>query len=267
MQPLVFITGASSGIGQALALRYHQAGWRLALVARRAQVMHDWAQQHGLRADHYSVFAADVSDDASIIAAAEQCMVSLGLPQVVIANAGISQGMDTAVRADLAVLQRVMATNVLGLAATFHPFIAPMQAQAHEHGSPHFTLVGIASVAGIRGLPGHAAYCASKAAVISYCESLRGELRGLKGQPGVRVVTLAPGYIDTPLTRKNKYPMPFLMSAEAFANQAFQAIARASAYHVIPVPMGMVAKLLRLLPNAVFDRLMQNQPRKHRDPT
>jgi short-subunit dehydrogenase len=267
MQPLVFITGASSGIGQALALRYHQAGWRLALVARRAQAMHDWAQNQGLNADHYRVFAADVGDNASIIEAAERCMASLGLPQVVIANAGISQGMDTAVRADLAVLQSVMATNVLGLAATFHPFMAPMQAQANAHGAPAFTLVGIASVAGIRGLPGHAAYCASKAAVISYCESLRGELRGQGGRKGVRVVTIAPGYVDTPLTRKNKYPMPFLMSAQAFADQAFNTIAAGTRYRVIPWPMGIVAVLLRLLPQAWFDRLLQNQPRKHRNPS
>lgn len=266
MQPLVFITGASSGLGQALALRYHQAGWRLALVARRAEEMHHWAQSHSLTADHYRVFAADVSNEASIIGAAEQCMASLGLPQVVIANAGISQGMDSAIRADLAVLQRVMATNVLGLAATFQPFIDPMRAQAPAHNAPPFTLVGIASVAGIRGLPGHAAYSASKAAVISYCESLRGELRGTNGQPGVRVVTIAPGYIDTPLTRKNKYPMPFLMSAQAFADQAFKTIERGTSYRVIPWPMGLVAKLLRLLPNAWLDRLLQNQPRKHREP-
>ena len=266
MQPLVFITGASSGLGQALALRYHQAGWRLALVARRAEEMHHWAQSHSLTADHYRVFAADVSDEASIIGAAEQCMASLGLPQVVIANAGISQGMDSAIRADLAVLQRVMATNVLGLAATFQPFIAPMQAQAQVHNAPPFTLVGIASVAGIRGLPGHAAYSASKAAVISYCESLRGELRSTSGRAGVRVVTIAPGYIDTPLTRKNKYPMPFLMSAQAFADRAFKTIQRGSSYRVIPWPMGLVAKLLRLLPNAWFDRVLQNQPRKHREP-
>jgi NAD(P)-dependent dehydrogenase (short-subunit alcohol dehydrogenase family) len=264
--PLVFITGASSGIGQALALRYHQAGWRLALVARRADIMHDWALSQGLNTDDYSVFAADVSDNASIIEAAEQCLVSLGLPEVVIANAGISQGMDTAVRADLAVMQRVMATNVLGLAATFHPFIVPMQAQANERDAPAFTLVGIASVAGIRGLPGHAAYCASKAAVISYCESLRGELRGHGGRKGVRVVTIAPGYVDTPLTRKNKYPMPFLMSSQAFADRAFNAIAAGTPYRVIPWPMGVVGLLLRLLPNAWFDRLLQNQPRKHRDP-
>lgn len=267
MQPLVFITGASSGIGQALALRYYQAGWRLALVARRADVMHDWAQSQGLRADQYRLFTADVSDNDSIIDAAEQCLATLGLPEVVIANAGISQGMDTAVRGDLAVLQRVMATNVLGLAATFHTFIAPMQAQANERDAPTFTLVGIASVAGIRGLPGHAAYCSSKAAVISYCESLRGELRGNQEHRGVRVVTIAPGYVDTPLTRKNKYPMPFLMSPKAFADQAFKTITKGTTYRVIPWPMSVVASLLRLLPNAWFDRLLQNQPRKHRDPT
>lgn len=266
MTPLVFITGASSGLGQALALRYHQAGWRLALVARRAQAMHDWAQAQGLDAARYRVFAADVCDNASIIAAAEQCMATLGLPNVVIANAGISQGMDSAEREDLDVLQRVMATNNLGLAATFHPFIAPMRAQAQVHTGPALTLVGIASVAGIRGLPGHAAYCASKAAVISYCESLRGELRGAAGRKGVRVVTIAPGYVDTPLTRQNRYPMPFLMSAEAFADQAFKTIAAGTSYRVIPWPMGVVATLLRLLPNAWFDRMLQNQPRKHRSP-
>ena len=178
-----------------------------------------------------------------------------------IANAGISQGMDAAEREDLAVLERVMRTNVLGLAATFQPFIRPMQA-ASADGGP-FTLVGIASVAGIRGLPGHAAYCASKSAVITYCESLRGELRGPQG---VRVVTIAPGYIATPLTRKNKYPMPFLMSASDFADRAFQRIEAGSTYAVIPWPMGVVAKLLRLLPNTWFDRIMQGQPRKHREP-
>ena len=267
MAPLVFITGASSGIGQALALRYHQAGWRVALVARRAEVMQSWAQAQGMGPDHYRVFAADVSDNVSIINAAEQCIAAWGLPQVVIANAGISQGMDSGERQDLAVLQRVMATNNLGLAATFHPFIRPMQAQAKNKVDEPMTLVGIASVAGIRGLPGHAAYCASKAAVISYCESLRGELRGSRRQQGIRVVTIAPGYVATPLTSKNKYPMPFLMSPEAFADQAFKAIQSGAIYSVIPWQMGVVAKLLRLLPNSWFDRILQGQPRKHRDPS
>ena len=255
-RPLVFITGASSGIGRALAERYHRAGWRLALVARRELEIKSWADALGLSADSYEIYGADVSQPDSIIAAGQACLARQGLPDVVIANAGISVGMDTAERADLDVMARVFATNNLGLAATFHPFISAMT----QRGSGR--LVGIGSVAGIRGLPGHGAYCASKAAVISYCESLRGELRG----SGVRVVTISPGYVDTPLTRENRYRMPFLMTPEAFAESAFKAIETGSSYRVIPWQMGVAAKLLRLLPNPWFDRLLQGRPRKHRQP-
>lgn len=252
--PIAFITGASSGIGQALAARYLDAGWRVALVARRVSEMENWVSQRHLVDRCYRIYSADVADPDAIIAAARACIASFGLPEVVIANAGISIGMDTAEREDLDVMARTFAVNNLGLAATFHPFIAPMRERGRG------TLVGIGSVAGIRGLPGHGAYCASKAAVISYCESLRGELR----ESGIRVVTLCPGYIDTPLTRKNRYPMPFLMAPHDFAEQAFHAIGRGDSYRVIPWQMGIVAKLLRLLPNAWFDRLLKGRPRKHR---
>jgi short-subunit dehydrogenase len=176
------------------------------------------------------------------------------VPDVVIANAGISVGMDTGIRADLDVMARTFATNNLGLAATFHPFIQGME----QRGSG--ALVGIGSVAGIRGLPGHGAYCASKAAVINYCESLRGELRS----SGVQVVTICPGYIDTPLTQKNRYSMPFLMQPDAFADKAFQAIEAGASYRVIPWQMGWVAKGLRLLPNGLFDKVLSGRPRKRR---
>jgi NAD(P)-dependent dehydrogenase (short-subunit alcohol dehydrogenase family) len=261
MQPLVFITGASSGIGQAMALRYHQAGWRLALVARRLSDMQSWCEQQGISADSARCYQADVSQVDSILAAANACMTDMGVPDVVIANAGISIGMDTRIREDLDVLSQVMTTNVVGMAATFHPFITAMKSRAQAQGSPSAgTLVGIASVAGIRGMPGHAAYCASKAAAISYCESLRGELK----PEGFRVVTLAPGYIKTPLTSKNRFPMPFLMSADDFAHQAFQAIEQGTSFKVIPTPIAWVARLLRILPDALFDRAFKNQPRKHR---
>lgn len=190
----------------------------------------------------------------SIVAAGGACLARQGLPDAVVANAGISLGVDTAVRADLDVMAQVLNTNLLGMAATFQPFIAGMTARGSG------TLVGMGSVAGIRGLPGHGAYCASKAGVIGYCESLRGELR----PSGVRVVTLCPGYIDTPLTRQNRYAMPFLMRPEAFARQALQAIEAGASYRVIPWQMGVVAKVLRMLPNPVFDRLLVGRPRKHR---
>ncbi len=252
--PLVLITGASSGIGQALALRYYQAGWRLALVARRTERMQAWAAENSLSAERYQIYGADVAQQAQIIAACEHCLQTQGLPDVVIANAGVSYGIDTAEREDLDVLAQTYATNVIGMAATFHAFVRPMQARGSG------TLVGIASVAGIRGLPGHGAYCASKAAVISYCETLRVELK----RAGVRVVTICPGFVATPLTRENRYAMPFLMQPEAFAEQAFEVIGKGFSYRVIPWQMGWVAKLLRVLPNAVYDRAVANRKRKHR---
>lgn len=251
---LVYITGASSGIGQALALRYYRAGWRLALVARREAELQAWAQGQGLSPDRFAIYAADVCEVAAITAAGRACIERQGLPDVVIGNAGISIGVDTAFYDDLAVLARVYATNNIGLAATFQPFITPMNARGSG------SLVGIASVGGIRGMPGHGAYNASKAAVISYLESLRGECRPF----GVKVVTVVPGYVATPLTSSNRYGMPFLMQPEVFADQAFRAIEAGTSYRVIPWQMGVVAKVLRLLPNWLFDRLLAGRPRKHR---
>jgi short-subunit dehydrogenase len=254
MAKLIFITGASSGIGQALAWRFYQAGYALALVARRTSEIESWASAHEICTDSYRIYSADVAIADSIVAAGRECLQLQGVPDVVIANAGISIGMDTAVRRDLDVMARVFATNNLGLAATFHPFIDAMV----QRGSG--TLVGIGSVAGIRGLPGHGAYCGSKAAVINYCESLRGELRA----SGVHVATICPGYIATPLTQNNSYRMPFLMQPEDFAEKAFAAIEAKTSYRVIPWQMGVVAKLLRLLPNALFDKAFAGRPRKPR---
>jgi NAD(P)-dependent dehydrogenase (short-subunit alcohol dehydrogenase family) len=252
--PLIFITGASSGIGQALALRFHRAGWRLALVARRGAELQAWVDAQGLDASQARVYAADVRILRSIVQAGKDCLAQQGLPDAVVANAGISVGIDTADYDDLEVIRATFETNNLGMAATFHPFVKAMC----DRGSGR--LVGIASVAGIRGLPGHGAYCPSKAAAISYCECLRGEC----ARSGVKVVTLLPGYIDTPLTRGNRYSMPFLMSASDFSDRAFDAIIAGESYRVIPWQMGWVAKLLRLLPNAVFDRALAGRQHKQR---
>ena len=254
MARLVFITGASSGIGQALAARYAAAGWRLALVARRTGEVEAWALAQGLAADRVRVYGADVAVPERIAAAGLACIEHQGLPDVVIANAGISVGMDSAERDDIEVMRETFATNNVGMAATFQPFLRLMRARRSG------TLVGIASVAAIRGMPGHGAYCASKAAVVAYCESLRGECRG----QGVQVVTLLPGYIATPLTARNPYPMPFLMPAEKFAESAYRAIEGKVSYRVIPWQMAVVAKLLRALPNRWFDRLFAGRGRKPR---
>lgn len=256
----IFITGASSGIGRALAQHYAAQGAVLGLVARRESLLHTLRDQLPQAASH-RLYPLDVTDHAALAAAAADFIACHGGIDMVVAAAGVSQGTLTEYREDLAVFDRVVATNLVATVATFTPFIAAMKAQA-KAGDRGCRLVGIASVAGIRGLPGSGAYSASKAAVISYCESLRVEMRA----SGIRVVTIAPGYIDTPMTQVNTYAMPFLMPAARFAAKAAATIERGAGYSVIPWQMGVVAKLLRLLPNPLYDLLFAHAPHKTRKP-
>ena len=251
MTERVFITGASSGIGAALARHYAARGAVLGLVARRRDALA--ALVASLPGEH-AIYIVDVADGAALQAAAADFVARCGLPDVVIANAGVSVGTLTEEADDLPAFERVMRTNVLGMVATFQPFAAPMRARGSGR------LVGIASVAGIRGLPGAGAYSASKAAAIAYLESLRVELHG----SGVRVVTIAPGYIETPMTAVNRYPMPFMLPVDEAARRFVRAIDAGTTYTVIPWQMGVVARLLRLLPNAVFDRIVARAGRKPR---
>jgi short-subunit dehydrogenase len=254
----VFITGASSGIGAALARRYAEQGAMLGLVARRQQVLQQLVA--GLpHPERHHVYALDVTDHAALNVAAADFIVVAGGIDIVIANAGISVGTLTEYTEDGAVFERIIATNVVATMATFAPFIATLKAQA-QAGHRTGRLVGIGSVSGIRGLPGAEAYCASKAAVISYCESLRVELRA----SGIKVVTITPGYIDTPMTQVNHYVMPFLMPVEKFVAAAVRTIDAGTSYKVIPWQMGWVAKLLRILPNWLYDAAFSRAPHKAR---
>ena len=250
----VFITGASSGIGAALAREYAAQGAMLGLVARRADVLASLLAELPDSARH-AVYALDVTDHAALRQAAQDFIARAGGCDVVIANAGVSHGTLTEDPEDQQVFDAILATNVSATVATFSPFIETMKGQQTQR-----RLVGIASVAGVRGLPGAGAYSASKAAVVCYCESLRLELK----PHGIKVVTIAPGYIATPMTAKNSYPMPFLMPVERFAARAIRCIAAGDSYRVIPWQMGFVAKLLRALPNAVYDLLFAKAPRKSR---
>lgn len=247
----IFLTGASSGIGAALARHYAAAGATLGLAARRGHRLSALAAE--LPGTH-SCYPLDVADAAAVQAAAADFIARHGCPDIVIANAGVSGGTLADEAGDLPALRRIFETNVIGMAQTFQPFIAAMKARGSGR------LVGIASVAGIRGLPGAGAYSASKAATIAYLEALRIELRG----SGVKVVTIAPGYIATPMTAVNRYRMPFLMPADAAAWRFAGAIESGTSYTVIPWQMGVVAKLMRLLPDSVFDALCARGGRKPR---
>jgi short-subunit dehydrogenase len=247
----IVISGASSGLGLALALHYLERGAIVAAFARRGDVLQDLAAKFPGRVFCY---ALDVRDSQALQNAADDFIARVGPPNVVIANAGISTGTLTEFVKDIDAFQQVMDINVLGMVKTFHPFITGMQAANVG------TLVGIASVAGFRGLPGAGAYCASKAAVISYLESLRVELHG----SNVKVVTICPGYIITPMTAHNPYSMPFILEAEEAAMRIVRAIERQTAFTVIPWQMGLIGYVLKYLPNFIYDRLFVNAPRKPR---
>ena len=252
MPQAVFITGASSGIGEALAVYYAAQGARLGLTGRRGELLD---QLNGRLGGGHACYPLDVTDAGALERAARDFIARFGPPDIVIANAGVSAGTLTEHPEDLAAFRRIMDINVYGMAASFAPFIEAMRRAPGPR-----RLVGIASVAGIRGLPGAEAYSASKAAAISYLESLRLEMRG----SNIRVVTIAPGYIATPMTEINPYPMPFLLPAPEAARRFARAIQKGSSYRVIPWQMGIVAKLLRLLPNWLYDRLFARAPRKPR---
>lgn len=248
----VVITGASSGLGRALATHYIAAGATLGLIARRRTAIEELASNAPPAS--IALYPLDVRDSAALQAAAADFVERYGSPDIVIANAGVSIGTLTEFPEDIADFQDVLDVNVMGMVKTFQPFLAPMR---RARGG---TLVGIASVAGYRGLPGAAAYSASKAAAISYLESLRVEMAG----SGVRVVTICPGYIETPMTAKNPYPMPFMMSAETAARKIAAAAAVGKSFAVIPWQMAVVARLLRIVPNWIFDRALSKAPHKPR---
>lgn len=249
----VFITGASSGIGQALAEHYVRRGAVVGLVARRADSLAAFAARFPQAS--LSLYLVDVRDAAALADAARRFIDEHGPADVVIANAGVSRGVLTG-EGDLDTFRAVMDINYYGMVATFEPFIASMTAARHG------TLVGIASVAGVRGLPGSGAYSASKAAAAKYLESLRVEMRPL----GVSVVTIAPGYVRSEMTAHNPYPMPFLMDAERFAGKAARAIERGVRYATFPWQMRVAGMLLHALPRWLYDRLFERAPRKPRTP-
>ena len=247
----VFITGASSGIGMALAREFSDEDVVLGLISRRIEQLDNLAND--LATDVY-VYAADVGDSLAMKSAAEAFIQSVGVPDLVIANAGVSSGTLTSEAKDQVVFEQIMRTNVLGMVHTYQPFVEAMKIRGSG------TLVGISSIAGFRGIPGSGAYSASKAAATAYLESLRVEL----SSSGVNVLTVCPGYIKTPMTDVNPFYMPFLMDADRAARSIRKAIIKKKRFHVMPWQMSLVGFFLRLIPRYLYDSLMRRAPRKPR---
>ena len=248
----VFLTGASSGIGAALAREYARTGAQLGLFARRADTLSTLAAE--LAPAVPALYTGDVRDEAALRLAAADFMQRFGLADIVIANAGVSRGTLTEYAEDNAAFRTIMDTNIDGILHTFQPFLPAMRA-AHSG-----KLVGIASVAGFRGLPGAGAYSASKAAAIAYLESLRVELRA----SGIQVITICPGYVATPMTAKNPYWMPFLLPADEAACLIARAITRGRRFYVLPWQMAWLGRLFSVLPRPLYDRVFAGAKRKPR---
>jgi len=247
----VIITGASGGLGFALAQHYLEQGALVGALARRSDLLQSLYEKFPRQVLCYPL---DVRDSFALQAAAEDFIARIGVPDIVIANAGVSVGTLTEYAEDISAFQQVMDINVLGMLKTFQPFLMQMRNRGQG------TLVGIASVAGFRGLPGAGAYSASKAAAISYLESLRVELC----DSGVKVVTICPGFIKTPMTSINPYRMPFILNADEAASKIARAIQSQTAFVVVPWQMKIVASFLKILPRKLYDRLFADAPRKPR---
>lgn len=246
------VTGACGGLGQALARELIAGGARVALLGMNRAALDALAT---LAPERCAVYLADVSDAAATQAIAADWVARHGAPDLVIANAGVAGGFETAQAEDLAVMRRMLEINLLGVATTFQPFLAPLL----SHAQPA-ALVGVASVAGWRGMPGNGAYCASKAGLIAYLQSLRAELR----PSAITVHTVSPGYLRTALTAGNRFAMPGLMEPDAAARALLAAVAAGREHIVLPRRVGWLARALACLPAKWHDALLLRQPRKPR---
>lgn len=246
------VTGACGGLGQALARELISAGARVALVGLNRPVLEAMVQQNP---EGCVVYQPDVSNVRAMQSVALDWMGRWGAPDIVIANAGVAGGFDTSRLEDFAVMRRMLEINLFGVAATFHPFLDAMRAQGQRT-----ALVGVSSVAGWRGMPGNGAYCASKAGLTAYLQSLRAEMRST----AVTVHTVSPGYLRTPLTAGNRFAMPGLMEPDDAARRLLRAVARGREHIVLPRRIGWLVRSLNLLPARLHDQILLGQPRKPR---
>jgi NADP-dependent 3-hydroxy acid dehydrogenase YdfG len=243
----VLITGASSGIGRALAYEYAGSGARIAVAARRADELDVTLQGIKQRGGSGVTIPLDVTDAAAVRDAVQRADRDLGGLDMVIANAGFGD-MRHASRLQWEDIASMIRTNVDGAMATLLAAVPIMMARASGH------LVGISSLAGRRGLPESAAYCASKAALSTFLESLRIDLH----RAGIRVTDVQPGFVDTAALQKEKHPTPFQWPAEKAARVISRRLEKSPRIVSFPWPLVFLTGLGRRLPGAIYDRIIRN---------
>jgi len=250
----IFITGASAGIGKALSEQYAllDKNTVIGLVGRNKDNLLSLSNSLPCKS---IALVADVSNIKSMKKVVNKFIKSHGLPDIVIANAGVSSGTLLTISSDIEKIKKIFDTNFHGVINTFHPFINKFIKSNQGH------LVAISSVAGIRGLPGAGAYSASKAALINYMESIRVECHSIN----VNVTTILPGYVKSNMTDANDYPMPFIMSSDEAAKKIINIISKKKRCAIFPWQMAIIGRLMHILPSFIWDLLAKNGPKKKRN--
>lgn len=244
---VVFITGASSGIGSELARQLTDQGATVGLLARRRELLTELCFEIKQKGGDSKAFNADVRDKTAVFAAAASMRNEFGKIDVLIANAGIGGSNDVKNFFDLESFERVVGVNLIGAANS----VAAVLPQMLERKSGH--LVAISSLAAYRGLPRSAAYCASKAGMSALFESLRVDLNG----SGVFVTTIHPGFIKTPLTAGREKKMPFLMELPEAVAKIIGIIESKKKIAAFPFPLSTLVRAGQFFPASVYDRIVR----------
>lgn len=246
-QKVVLITGASSGIGRALALEWGRRGARLGLTARRGEELLRLSEEIGRAGGEALALPADVRDHAALNGVAERVRERWGRIDVLVANAGMSSTA-AATKLNAGEAGDLISINVIGVVNSVAAVLPAML----ERGSGH--LVAISSLASYRGMPKSGAYSASKAAVSTLFESLRVDLR----KSNIAVTTIHPGFIRTPMTAGRKKKLPFLLEPEDAARRIIRAVERRARTYAFPWQLASLVRVIRHIPDAVYDRLASN---------
>ncbi|HXF43795.1 MAG TPA: SDR family NAD(P)-dependent oxidoreductase, partial [Pyrinomonadaceae bacterium] len=242
---VAFITGASSGIGRALSLEIAGLGGRLGLAARRQDELESLQNEIFAKCSDAKIYSLDVSDENAVKAAVDNLVETYGKIDIIIANAGISGNDELTRKGDPAGVRRVIETNFMGAVNTASAAIPYMLRQKRGH------LVAISSLAAYRGLLRSGSYCASKAAMTKYFESLRLDL----SHKGIKVTIIHPGFIKTPLTAGRQNKMPFLMELEDSIPLFLKAIEKQKPFAAFPFPLAMLVRLGLIMPAFLYDKI------------